>query len=505
MPFFPLQSRSAGLTFALICGIVAATGASAARIDPGGDESLGCILTISGVIAPGDAERLRAALEREIGDPYAGDSDFLDRLDGRRGLAPPRICLNSEGGSLPDALLMADVLTRSDDDMGHLYSSIGTAVPAGASCYSACAVFFMAGGYQTESSAGRLPNRVLHATAELGFHAPKLLVRGGTYSEEAVNEAFGLAISGVRMLTERQADLRFPDSLLNLMVSTPHDDMYILSTMGEATQWMIDVAGLPWPARLGIGHFVNACVNARPAMVPTTGYYQSFVANHALAERSFFRDRVVGAMLVSSRMNRYGRGVFEFDVDTTRDFASGSFTSDPDPSEDGLNCRVFLSGSWPIETPTGSNYRSLYIDFASGGDMAAGRVALYPPWARFAEVAATFGEREAPGNAVIWSETRDGDTRCLTFDRNLRQTDDQACRVAETVFFENSGDLRGRLEFTWPSGATTTVGVAPNGATVNGNAAQPNYLSDRLPENARFTCLLNSGTGNTFCFEQRQL
>lgn len=481
---------------------VAAAPLSAADFIEGGDEDLGCFMTIKGQIISGDADRFRASLLDIIGeDPYSTNREFLFRFDGVEGVTVPRICLDSPGGSLAESLRMADVLTNRNGDSDYLYTSLGTAVAAGATCHSACAVLFMAGGNQSESSAGRLPNRVLHAQGSLGFHAPGLNIQDGNYSAEAVDRAFAVAVRSIGELSDRQADLRFPASLLNRMVATAPQDMYVLKTIGEASQWMIDVVGLPYPERPARTHLVNACLNAQPGLKPTAGYVQSFATRHDGKSGDYFFGKRLGGYTDSLLRRHYNRGEARIDLGRSGDFGDASLVSDPDPAEDGLNCEVTFGGRWPLETPLADNVRRLRISFLRGGFMALDQGALYPPWTRFADMSRSFGTGALPADATVWSDSRSAPTRCIVFNSSDRLTDNDPCQAVETVRFSGGGEMTVSLEFTWPSGAPTVVGMSDR-LTINGNSARSDYISAASDLGEQVTCLRNSGSGNAFCFDQ---
>jgi hypothetical protein len=477
--------------------------AVAADFIPGGDEDLGCILTVRGPIVAGDAKAFRSALDQVVGDAYGGGSDFLDRLDGANGLPVPRICLDSPGGSLTEALDMTDVLTNRKGDSEYLYSAIGTAVAADALCHSACAVLFMAGGSQSESSAGRLPNRVLHAKGSLGFHAPGLSVADGNYTAESVDRAFAIAVRSIGVLSERQTVLRFPDTLLNRMVSTPPSEMYVLTTVGEASQWMIDIAGLPYPAKPGPNHFVNLCLNAQPALRPSTGYTQSYVKRHDGPGTDFFAGHGLGDEDVAQVFGYYGTGKADINLGSGGDFGDAYFNSDPEEAtEGGLNCEVSFNGRWPIQKPLRSNLRRFYISFANGGIMALDQAALYPPWTRFAELAGAHGTSAIPANATIWSAAQDFGTNCFVYNSNDRLSDKEPCRATETVSFMGDGAAGSTIVFTWPSGSRTTISQRGYDLSINGNRARGDYISGASDQGANVTCLRNSASGNAFCYER---
>ncbi|MCW5717937.1 MAG: hypothetical protein KIS68_08930 [Bauldia sp.] len=117
---------------------------------------------------------------------------------------PERLVLNSTGGSVEDALFVADLVrTRR----------IATEIPEGAVCHSACVLVFFAG-------VGR------QATGELGVHRPMEIRADGTLVD-------------VPLLTRISQDTlrRFgaSEALIELAWATPFDDMRVLTAEEIAT------------------------------------------------------------------------------------------------------------------------------------------------------------------------------------------------------------------------------------------------------------------------------
>lgn len=261
--------------FALILALVAPTWGHSATFRLGGDESLACRMTIEGEIVEGDAQRFRDMLVGYINDLLPQDPNVDLSTNFHEYLEDVRICLDSPGGSILEAIEMADTLAygyrvRSDIAprvpglASEIVWSIGTAVPAGARCESACAILFMAGGYFSHlatSNNVRDPNRVLHVDGRLGFHAPSLNVPGGSYTEETVSQAFGLAIEAVQRLSERLERYKFSPSLFQRMVSTPPDEMFYIDTVEEAASWFVALAGAPLIQNPSIGNMTRVCEN----------------------------------------------------------------------------------------------------------------------------------------------------------------------------------------------------------------------------------------------------
>ena len=365
--------------FVLLAGPVVAQGAKAAEFNRGGDASLNCAMTMRGEIMPGDAERFLAALRRYV---LPNDDAYTYAL-------PQRICLDSRGGSLAEAVKMVDVLLARGElgaDERTRLTSIGTAIPGGARCESACAVLFLAGGQQTESVGGRVPDRVLHVRGRLGFHAPALTVQDGNYNRETVERAFNIAVMSLQLVSERQVEISFPATLFARMVSTPPESMFHITRLGEAAQWMIDIAGLPLPTGIGVGHFINACLAARPGLLPEIQYYQTWATGHDRLHDPAFNARLreparLGAFLADASTSGW-RNIAKLEHMPPSGDSKGSYRfeseAEDDVSEDSLLCEAFLTVQ-AAGTEFSASGKPLSITIRSGTSMETGSAFLYPP------------------------------------------------------------------------------------------------------------------------------
>lgn len=484
----------------LLAAMLCPRPAAAATFQAGGDADLRCIMTISGPIVAGDAQDFRAALHDIIGDPYK-DNPVLDAFRAGNRDSAIRICLDSRGGVLSEALKMADVLTSGERQYYGFYRDIGTVVPAGAECLSACAVLFMAGGNETETRAGRVPNRILHVQGQLGFHAPGLQIEGGNYSAEAVDRAFKIAIASVDALSSRQQEIRFPASLFARMVTTPADDMYMVDTVGKATQWMIDLAGVPPFEQFGTGHFVNACLNARPQIDNGLSYLETYVPGFDVAEAAWWNAERHSE---SRYEGDYRRGALDMDRDrrdSGPDFLEITYESNPVPGDEtGLHCTATMRGYWPLEREFETDYRRIVIDFDTTGYMWVSKGALLPPWLPLAEAARMFAGKDSIGpDDVLWSTSRRHDQRCMVFDRGERNTDDDPCTRRHGFTFFGDGRMVELSRFEWPSGAVTVLETRDGDTRINGREAEGEYIDHPALDGPDDFCVLNTGSGNTFC------
>jgi hypothetical protein len=214
------------------------------------DPDVACTHRITGTFAAGDADRIAASLTASI-------DAWFDQ--GKHGVSV--VCLDSPGGSIAEALRLADVLREN---------TIGTKLTAGARCESACALVFMAGSFFAHES-GRYKWRIIHPTARLGFHAPSLLVPDGQYSAESVTRSYGLAMETLaRTIEDLMMNREFEDgehlkpSLMAAMLRTPPDSMMYVETVDQAGRWGITVGPV---RKTGLTmrelDFRRACVNEK--------------------------------------------------------------------------------------------------------------------------------------------------------------------------------------------------------------------------------------------------
>lgn len=243
--------------------------------DPEPPGPFDCDIHIIGQITEGDADRFKAALDqsRQSNDPQSGELYFWNR-----------VCLNSNGGSFPEALEIAEML----------HGEHGTAVPANASCLSACAIIFMAGA-DYEGEGGANTNRVLHPEGRLGFHAPSLVVDRGLYDEATVSQSYSIALKTVGRILSVSEQLDFRNSLLERMIETPLEDMLYVDTVGKAFEWNITIDPVAPVDEISGQHVLNVCNNTAFA-IPN----QSLMAN-VLIERS--QNSVEAEALLWEEMN----------------------------------------------------------------------------------------------------------------------------------------------------------------------------------------------------------
>lgn len=184
---------------------------------------LECGLWMRGEIEEGDLERLQG----------------IGRFDGL-------ICLDSPGGSLDGAIEIGSYLRQA---------LIGTYIPAGAECLSACAVVFMAGSH-FQHEAGPVPHRFLSVEGRLAIHAPALDIAAPSdmmLSAQDALAAYDAALAGIaqmmNMFEARESATALPwfrSSMLATMLRTPNSTFEYVDTPHEVHRWgikIVDVAG----------------------------------------------------------------------------------------------------------------------------------------------------------------------------------------------------------------------------------------------------------------------
>ena len=193
-----------------------------------------CTHSLTGEIVEGDAARLQAELDLLPGQDH-DDKNFV-------------LCISGPGGNLAEGLKIGEIVR---DNL------LATYVPPHASCLSACAIAFMHGRVGFWETLMNL--RVIHPTATLGFHAPRLNLPPikGAVPSPMVDAAYNSAIDTIAALSKAASstvnDSRIaliPLSLLEAMLSTPPDEFHYVDTLHKAFLWDIEIhpAGLVQPA-----------------------------------------------------------------------------------------------------------------------------------------------------------------------------------------------------------------------------------------------------------------
>jgi hypothetical protein len=224
--------------------------AAAATLRP--VDSPDCFAALEGVIETGDFARLSADLAGIR--PQDGTND-----EGHYFIPNRSVCLDSPGGSLPEAIRLAEYFFDNQ---------YGTTVASGARCLSACAVIFMMG---TEDFADyNILDRKLHVKGRLGFHRPAFSApeREG-YSAQELEKSFGIAIDATLLFTRlasravrRGTGPMIAIGLMEQMFAHRGQDFYYIDTVEKAGRWDIPLYGFPVPERISLREAQTACDNA---------------------------------------------------------------------------------------------------------------------------------------------------------------------------------------------------------------------------------------------------
>lgn len=171
--------------------------------------AFGKVIEIRGVIEQGDAEKLIQFIE----------------VNGLMDCASPGYCpynnvisLNSPGGSLPEALRIAEYVRD--------YSFV-TLLAENAECASACSLIYLSGATNFEGFF--YPRRLAHETARLGLHQPYMKIPERSYNATEVSRVVEIINVSLNKVVELFATARIDLPILQQMYATGPEGMYYLS------------------------------------------------------------------------------------------------------------------------------------------------------------------------------------------------------------------------------------------------------------------------------------
>jgi len=502
---------------ALVATVLIPGAASAADFRLGGDESVGCRMSIEGEIVTGDAERFRDMLvayietvvpKDETGDHSAFFDDYPHEI---------RICLDSPGGSFAEAMEMADTLAyayRVQSDIaprvpglaGDIVWMIGTAVPAGARCEGACAILFMAGGHFSHlgtSDNVRDPNRVLHVDGRLVFRVP-----GPD------------ALATLQRIGARLDRYIVPPSLFQRIMAASPDGMVPVDTVEQAASWVIQLAGAPLIADPSLGNLGRVCATISALSQPGMPLGAQYSVHGAPAEIRAGITPMFGLQpqigVARSQDWRFGtadredevlRGTIRHDsfaCSFDYDAATGAiqFLETP-PADHGL-----VRGAIPALGPA----------TRSGGWML---FPGYTPLAELSALARAHPDGRVPGDTLMGPVTDRLRGWCATYDANDLLVRSDTCEA--TLSSRQRADQRGyqeQLVVAWrdgqapalPSGLEGTegqrmgdwqhLGTGLAGRVWDGERGHAFEAPVRLQEDYAWVggCYRNLTTGQTRCF-----
>lgn len=272
---------------------------SAAEINRNLDQSdreIGCSLKLVGQIEDGDLDKLKAAMSqfdeevlkpgREITDTLGREKFWKEHLFvpfspakfyGDFGFTH-RLCLNSPGGSLAEALRIIEFFhAESRKNWG----GITTGLSAGDTCESACALIFLSGVfrrfYQNLFYDERAANSVMHQSAKLGLHAPYIdISRESMISVNEFERAWSLGMYAVSLIVEAMArgEMALTPGALARMLETSKSEMFYIDTVGDSIKFRINIPSVSpdqYQLEFDERQLLNVCDNAAILAPATVG------------------------------------------------------------------------------------------------------------------------------------------------------------------------------------------------------------------------------------------
>lgn len=448
---FVRQATSILLSLFLIC---ANTNGFAAKIEVYSNNDLGCILRLQGTIEKGDAkifeEKWCQAAKKKSPEFNCEQHSFWPES--------PKICLDSAGGSFTEAIKIGD----------RIHHFMGTAIENGSVCLSACAIIFMAGSiYSDIEGHPGYPVRTMQVGGKLGFHAPDLVVPEGEYTQEQVKKAYELSVKTTAELSSRLDKFFFPLSLFTAMYSTSPNEFYYIEYVGQAAQWDISIAGVSIPTQITKSQLADACLNAA-ALYDNSGlvFFKQQHSEQEILEHILYRKK--NPYEVDSKMKVLRDGLGRL---TAKWEIGGNLESTCTIEEISIDSSANLvSGRIQFERmPFATDVRSLAAYM------------LYPDSTKISDL----------NKIQVQGQIHNAGTLCAVFTGG-KKTDEQACTMTADV----SSDRLPISLFVWPSGSRTVI-THGDKKLLNGQESISVDTKGRYNE-----CLLNTVTGNTFCYSR---
>ncbi|MCH2093954.1 MAG: hypothetical protein MK160_02445 [Rhodobacteraceae bacterium] len=333
------------------------------------------------------------------------------------------------------------------------------------------------------------PNRAMHATARLGFHAPSLVVADGQFTKAQIELAYNIAIAGLGALSQRKNAWWLPDSLLTTILTTPPEQMTFVETTIDAGRLNIPVVGTVFPDKISALAAANACTKNFAYLQGVDPDFQTVFGTVATDRLGISPQREKNPDDGRERLTLSGFGdegnwhscSIDLLEDTRGAFDALTVTN---PRRDSIASITWDVAEQIITSSMFFDNRLALRDLArSRDDVIEVRSVL--------DLTAPDEERQAKGICSVW--------------RDQVQKDLEPCEMA--LLTTTSEDVvRSEVRtFTWPSGSKTVVVEdykhASVWAYVNGSDAFREYDAEyrQVPNGS---CWLNQGSGNTFCFEE---
>jgi hypothetical protein len=448
----------------LISALLLGQAAIAADIRMEEDGEYGCLATLTGRIAPGDAAALQSVMQRaatesrynetiwytDYGDGSPPDIDFK---------TPLNLCLDSPGGSLAEAVVLAQAV----------HGRLGTMIRPGAICESACALVFMAGSYDTGSDIGVVVSRHMHVDSKLGFHEPSLTVSEGNYDAATISKAYQVSVRATALIFRNLVKFQFSPSLAAQMHETPADQMFYVSTVREAARWGISVVGVDAPLAYSDAVIQSGCAN----MYLSTLDRMTSSPDHWPSGGGDAYARIERPDARAFRLQGFGMEA----VGTCEGYLE-------DHSDDYSEVRQMWGPARLVQESV----------WATGSFQDAEPPLFFAFMQQFMAYPGSMPLTALPRNGRVSTTERAG--TCFVYNDQGTLTDREPCAQSLTV----QADASLLALHTWPSGARTTLETRGFSQTINGRAAENWYWPDPRPQGAGNTCPRNPNSGNVFCF-----
>lgn len=191
---------------------------------------------ISGEITKGDANKLNELIAK-----YGRDD----------GIVGGKVELSSPGGDYSEGIELAKFFKKR---------GITTYVRSGDQCLSACALAFLGGSYETESTVG-YTSRQMEVGARIGFHAPFPKLPEGKFSKEDIELSFATAIKITSEYASMIDEWGIKPEMLNFLLKPDKSNLSYVDTVDNAASLGIEVIGLRPPDVIKRHEIFNACFN----------------------------------------------------------------------------------------------------------------------------------------------------------------------------------------------------------------------------------------------------
>lgn len=418
-----------------------------------------CVVRLVGEVVEGDYQKLQT-----IGASAFKGSD-------NESSAKDTICLNSPGGSVVEGVKIAEFF----------YSKgIGTVINDGDECYSICAVMFMMGIAQ--GAEVNFVNRKLHINGKLGFHRPYLSIDSdemisvralAVAHDAALESAMKIMILANNHVPWSNSTMMRPD-LVQQMLKHIGDDLFYIDTVEKAGRFEIEIFGIAKSEGLTQEQAYYACENSFHWQVGLMGGPVDFKELQNNLGPNNGGDNVV--RLLSDGADGKIYSVTSGDAGYSE---AGCLIADR---------KTYLSGC---------GYNGMYNVLLGQGQcelkdfedrsQSVTWLATFKPDTKIASLGQV-SPTSSQGASRATSAT------CTVFSPT-ELLDRQTCSVTVNISQVTNGTNTDHYEFTWQSGTKTIITKTGEKLHINGKVAR------LVTDNAYTVCVLNTGTGNRFCFK----